>query len=374
METRAALLREQPGQWQVETVELDEPHEQEVLLRVVAAGLCHSDEHFAQGESPAPKLPMCGGHEGAGVIEAVGPDVARFAPGDHVVTAFMPSCGHCRWCASGQQNLCDSGGGIAYGAQMDGTFRMHSGGVDIAQNARLGMFSEYTVVSAVSCVKIPRRVPLRAAALLGCGVPTGWGSAVRGAGVGPGDTVVVMGVGGIGVNAVQGAALAGASHVIAVDPVLFKRETALRLGATRAFATIAEGADFARSVTGGQGADAAIVAVGSLEPADFTDAAAAIRKGGTVVVTGLGKRSLNTMVIPFNEFVLFQKRLQGALYGMCSPDRDVPRLIALYESGQLKLDELITATYTLDQINEGYADLRAGRNIRGLIVHDNDDE
>jgi S-(hydroxymethyl)glutathione dehydrogenase/alcohol dehydrogenase len=317
MRTRAALLRQVPGEWEVCDVELDEPREHEVLVRMGAAGLCHSDDHFATGDIPVGRLPFCGGHEGAGVIEAVGPGVRGLAAGDHVVTSFIPGCGRCRWCASGQQNLCDNG----------------------------------------------------ALMLHGCGVPTGWGSAVNAAAISPGDVVIVMGVGGIGVNAVQGARHAGASRIIAVDPSEFKREMAMRVGATDALADISEAAGLARSLTNGQGADAAVICVGVLKGEHVAAAFAAIRKAGTLVVTAAASvREVTVSPLSLLELTMYQKRIQGAIYGMMSPSKDVPRLLGLWRNGQLRLEELVSQRYELDAINKGYADLHAGRNIRGLVV------
>ena len=222
-------------------------------------------------------------------------------------------------------------------------------------------------MSEWSCIKIPPHVPLRSAALLGCGVPTGWGSAVLAAQVQPGHVVIVMGVGGIGINAVQGALHAGATYVIAVDPVPLKRDAAQRLGASHVFASISEAADAARSLTNGQGADSTIVAVGVLDGEHIAQAFDSVRKGGTVVVTAVAPMDL--VGIPISPFMLamFQKRLQGCLYGMMAPSAAVPQLLSMYERGQLRLDELVSRTYTLEEINLGYEDLHAGSNIRGLI-------
>ena len=370
MKTRAAVLFSQPGKWEVTEVDLDEPQANEVLVKIVAAGLCHSDDHMVTGDMPAMKLPMCGGHEGAGIVEAIGPGVTNVAPGDHIVLSFIPGCGRCRWCAGGQQNLCDSGAMLLAGCQLDGTFRMHKDGTDIGQMALVSTFSEYTVVPSISCVKIPDDIPLQEACLVGCGVPTGWGSAVKGAGIEPGDVTIVMGVGGIGINSVQGAKHAGASRIIAVDPVALKRETALQLGATDAVETIGQAAQLAQELTNGQGADNAILTVGVLKGEHIGQAFDAVRKGGTIAVVGLGP--VSDMNIPVSPFILtlFQKRIQGVLYGSLSPSKDILRLLSMYQAGQLKLKELVTRTYTLDQINEGYADMHAGKNIRGVIAFD----
>ncbi len=367
MRTRAAVLMQQPGDWEVVEADLDGPQDHEVLVRMVASGLCHSDDHIAKGDGVISHFPYCGGHEGAGVVEETGPGVRGLKPGDHIVTSFIPGCGRCAFCASGQQNLCDTGALLMRGTQLDGAFRMHYKGQDVARSSLIGAFAEYSVMPEWSCIRIPSHVPLRSAALLGCGVPTGWGSAVNAAEVRPGQVVIVMGVGGIGINAVQGAAHAGAGHVIAVDPVAGKREAAMKFGATQAFGSIAEAAEFARSVTNGQGADSTIVTVGVLRGEHIGQAFDSVRKAGTVVVTAVAPMAEAS--IPVSPFMLamFQKRLQGCLYGMMSPSADVLRLLAMYERGQLKLDELVTTTYTLDEINIGYQDLHAGRNIRGMI-------
>jgi NDMA-dependent alcohol dehydrogenase len=368
VKTKAAVLFSQPGKWEVTEVDLDEPQANEVLIKIVAAGLCHSDDHMVTGDMPAMKLPIAGGHEGAGIVEAIGPGVTNVAPGDHIVLSFIPGCGRCRWCASGQQNLCDSGAMLLAGCQLDGTFRMHKDGTDIGQMALISTFSEYTVVPSISCVKIPDDIPFAEACLVGCGVPTGWGSAVKGAGIEPGDVTIVMGIGGVGINSVQGARHAGASRIIAVDPVALKRETALQLGATDAVETIGQAAQLASEITNGQGADSAIITVGVTKGEHIGQAFDAVRKGGTIAVVGIGP--VTDMNIPVSPFILtlFQKRIQGVLYGSLSPSKDILRLLSMYQAGQLKLKELVTRTYTLDQINEGYADMHAGKNIRGVIT------
>jgi S-(hydroxymethyl)glutathione dehydrogenase/alcohol dehydrogenase len=367
MDTRAAILREQPGRWEVHTVELDPPRDREVLVRILASGLCHSDDHFAKGDISVGHLPFCGGHEAAGVVEAVGPGVSTLREGDHVVTAFIPSCGHCRWCASGMQALCDNGALMLEGTQLDGTFRMHLGDEDVAQAGLLSAFAEHTVVPEISCIKISPDVPPAIAAALGCAVPTGWGSAVNAADVSPGDVVLVLGSGGIGINAVQGARHAGAGRIIAVDPIELKRTKALELGATDAFAAVDEATDLARSLTNGQGADSAIVCIGVPTGQDVAAAFAAIRKAGTVVMTAAAPETTVGIPVGLLELSMFQKRIQGALYGMCSPAKDVPRLLSLWQDGRLKLEELVTRTYALDELNQGYADMHAGVNIRGVL-------
>jgi len=370
MKTNAAVLFSQPGKWEITEVDLDGPGPSEVLIKMAAAGLCHSDDHLVTGDMPAMKLPFAGGHEGAGIVHEVGSAVTNVAPGDHVVLQFIPGCGRCRPCASGMQNLCDSGAMLLAGCQLDGTYRMHKDGVEVGQMCMVSTFSQYTIAPSISCVKIPDDIPLTAACLVGCGVPTGVGSAEVGANVRPGDVVIVMGIGGIGINAVQGAKLAGASRIIAVDPIPFKREAALEFGATDAVENIQQAARLAQESTNGQGADSAILTIGVLRGEHIGQAFDTVRKGGTIAVVGIGP--VSDQSIPVSPFILamFQKRIQGVLYGSLSPSKDMLRLLSMYKAGQLKLDELVTRTYTLDQINEGYADMHAGRNIRGVITFD----
>ncbi len=367
--TRAALLMEIPGRYEIHEVEIDDPKDHEVLVRFVASGICHSDVHFLTGEHLG-ITPMCGGHEGAGVVEAVGAGVQGLAPGDHVVASFIPSCGRCRYCAAGRANLCQLGAHLQLGPQMDGTYRMHLDGKDISQFLLISTFSPWSVVPAASLVKVPEEVPLDVVCLLGCGVGTGFGSAVNAAGVRPGHNVIVMGVGGVGINAVQGAALSGAATIVAVDPVPFKREMAEQLGATHSFADIAEATDFVRSITDGQGADSAILTMDGPTGEDAAAGFDAISKGGTVVVTGMASHH-SPPGIPVSLLMLagMEKRIQGCLFGMCSPAVDILRQIDLYRAGRLKLDELITRRYALDDINDAVTDLLEGRNIRGVVVH-----
>ena len=369
MKTKTAVIRSTPGEWEIVEVDLEDPRQDELLIKMVASGLCHSDDHLATGDIPFGVYPVAGGHEGAGIVEQVGPNTAGFEVGDHVVMSFLPGCGRCRWCASGMQNLCDLGATLLAGSRPDGSYRMTLDGQPVGQMCGISTFSEYSVVSVDNAVKVADDLPLEKACLVGCSVGTGWGSAVNSAQVYPGHTVIVMGIGGIGINAVQGAAHAGATHVIAVDPVEFKREKAMELGATEAFADIAEADEFAKSVTNGQGADSAIVTIGVTKGEHIAQAFQAIRKAGTVVVTGLGDISEVGIPISPGELTLFQKRLQGSLFGESSPSRDILAMLELYRAGKVRLDELVTNTYTLDTINEGYADMHAGKNLRGVLIH-----
>ena len=234
----------------------------------------------------------------------------------------------------------------------------------------LGTFSQYGVISQTSVIKVEEDMPLDKAVLVGCGVPTGWGSAVYAADVQPGETVGIWGIGGIGINAVQGARFAGATHVIAVDPLENQREKAMELGATHAVATNEEAMELGMQLTNGVGLDKAIMTIGVTHEPEVTAAFYATRKGGTTVLTGLGNLMENTVTLPGSIMTLFKKTVKGTLFGDCNPTTDIPMLLGLYQSGDLKLDELITKTYTLDQINEGYDDLLAGKNVRGVLIHE----
>jgi NDMA-dependent alcohol dehydrogenase len=369
MKTKAAVLWELGKNWEVVELDLDPPKQGEVLIRFVAAGLCHSDEHLRHGDI-VPRFPLVGGHEGAGIIEEVGPGVSRVKAGDHVVCSFIPSCGFCRWCSTGQQNLCDLGATILEGSMPDGTFRFHSGDNDLGGMCMLGTFSQWATISETSCVKVDDDFNLETAVLVGCGVPTGWGSAVYAAGVEPGDTVAIYGIGGIGINAVQGAKCAGATNIVAIDPLANKREIAEQLGATHAVASAAEAQELVTQLTRGVGADKSIVTVDVVDENVVQAAFDVIRKGGTEVITGLADPMKQTVHLSGAVMTLFQKTVKGTLFGAANPMRDITKMLDLYRSGQIKLDELVTKKYTLDQINEGYDDLLAGKNIRGIIVHE----
>ena len=313
METRGALLWE-PGTnsgWSVEEIQIDPPKEREVLVKLAASGVCHSDQHLDDGVIPLPSAPVLGGHEGAGVVTEIGPGVTEVAVGDHVVLSFLPSCGKCQMCVSGRSNMCVLGAGVLAGKAPDGTHRVHARGQGVGCMSYLGTFSQYVCAPIDAAVKIDHDIPLDKAALIGCGVPTGWGSAVHAAAVEPGDTIAIYGIGGIGINSVQGAALAGARNVVAIDPVAMKRETAEQLGATHSCATAGEAAMLIHELTRGVMADKAIITTGTVSTEVVTDAFNTIRKGGTVVVTGLGDLVSNNIQINSSLLTLMEKRLQG---------------------------------------------------------------
>ncbi|MBX5468083.1 MAG: NDMA-dependent alcohol dehydrogenase, partial [Firmicutes bacterium] len=309
-----------------------------------------------------------GGHEGAGIVEAVGPGVERVKPGDHVVCAFIPACGHCRWCSTGHQNLCDLGAFIGPGSLLDGTYRFHARGQDIGAMCLLGTFSEYSVVPEASCIRLDPDIPFEVAALVGCGVTTGWGAAVHTAQVRPGETVAVFGIGGVGINAVQGAKLAGARYIVAVDPLASKRQWALEFGATHAVATGAEARQLIEQLTWGALAEKAIVTAGEVYTDVAMEALSVVGKTGTVVMVGIAMQGAE-FLLPESLLIGYQKRILGSTFGSANPVRDIPRLLQLYRDGLLKLEELITTRYSLDAVNQGYRDMWAGKNLRGLIEY-----
>ena len=366
MKTKAAVLWGLGEKWQVEEIELDPPNAHEVQVKMVASGLCHSDEHLVTGDIPVP-LPVLGGHEGAGIVTEVGEGVTDVAVGDHVVMSFLPSCGKCSYCARGMTNLCDSGAAVILGPQLDGTYRFHARDEDIGQMCLLGTFSEYTVVPDQSVVKIDDDIPLDKAALIGCGVPTGFGSVVRTGAVKPGDTVVVMGIGGIGINAVQGARIGGAQNIVAIDPVEFKREKAMEFGATHAVSDADEAWTLVAELTRGKLADICVITTDVAEGDYIAPALTLIGKRGKVVVTAIGHPEQMEIKANLFELTLYEKQILGSLFGSSNPRHDIPRMLEMYRAGQLKLDELVTREYTLDEINTGYEDLLAGKNLRGVI-------
>ena len=380
MKTKAAVLYGPHTDYQIEEIELDPPKDGEVLVKFAASGMCHSDEHLVTGDMVLDEeitqmmgwqqFPIIAGHEGAGEVVEVGPGVKNLALGDHVVTSFVPSCGVCPSCASGHQNLCDLGATLLSGRQFDGTSRHHThGGDDIATMCCLGSFAEHSVMNEASLVKIQPDIPLDKAALVACGVTTGWGSATYAAEVRSGETVVVVGAGGVGMNAIQGAAMAGARYVIAVDPVEFKREQAQVFGATHTAASMEEATALLAELTWGRNADKAILTTSVAEGDLIAPLMGMVSKGGRAVVTAVANISASDVQLSLFDLAMQQKQLVGTLFGSANPRYDIPRLLGLYQSGQLKLDELITRTYGLDEINQGYQDMRDGKNVRGVILY-----
>jgi len=369
MKTKGALLWEIGTQWSVEEIEIGDPRPGEVTVQLAASGLCHSDEHVVTGATPM-TLPVIGGHEGSGVVVKVGAGVTDLQEGDHVVTAFIPACGKCPPCANGRQNLCDLGAVLLAGTSIaDGSFRVTAKGQNVVPMCLLGTFSPYITVHEASVVKIEPDIPLEVAALVGCGVTTGWGSVTKIGDVRPGETVVIMGAGGVGMNAVQAAAMVGARRVVVIDPVEAKRKWAMDFGATHTYAAAAEATAAVNDLTQGRMAEKVIITVGDIQGENVQEALTLTGKGGRTVVTGMGHAANLDVKLSLFELTLLQKDLQGAIFGGCSPRAEIPALLSLYQAGRLNLDGLVTTKYRLEEINQGYQDMKDGKNIRGLIVY-----
>ena len=360
---RAAILREAPGALQIEDVSHAKPGPREVLVRTVAAGLCHSDLHFMEALYPHP-LPAVLGHESAGVVEAVGDQVTYVQPGDHVITCLSVYCGNCENCLSGHLAICDDKNSTNRPASASP--RLFKGDEPLQQFLYMSSFAEYMLVHEHGVVKIRKDMPLDRAALIGCGVTTGIGAVLNTAKVEPGSTVAVLGCGGIGLNAVQGAALAGAARIIAVDLNPMKLELAKTFGATDVVnGSEGDAVKQVRELTKG-GVHYAFEAIGLKVAAE--QAFGMLRRGGTACVIGMipvGQK----VEVPGYE-LLSEKRLMGSNMGSNRFRIDMPRYIDLYLDGRLKLDELVSARIALDDINEGFANMKAGSVARSVIVFD----
>ena len=360
---KAVLCREHNQPVVVEQISLDAPKRGEVCVKLGACGVCHSDLSAITGTIALP-LPLVLGHEGAGVVEEVGEGVTDLAPGDHVVFSFIYMCGKCRFCVAGRPVLCLEQG-KALTTPLEGTSRARD-----AKGAALGIFSgcgsmaQYATVSAENLIRIDPKIPLDCAALVGCGVTTGVGAVFNTAKVEPGSSVAVFGCGGVGLSAIQGAAIAGARRIIAIDTLAPKLEMAKKFGATDSILFKDDPVKELKKLTGG-GPDYAFECVGSGELA--ATAYRAIRRGGLAVVVGVAKPSdstaIRTMTLPFEE-----KTITGSYFGSCVPRVDFPRLLSLYLAGRLKLEELITRRYSIDEAPQAFADLQTGKNARGVIV------
>jgi S-(hydroxymethyl)glutathione dehydrogenase/alcohol dehydrogenase len=345
----------------VEQVELDRPKAGEVRIKMAAAGVCHSDLSVINGTIPA-AFPVVLGHEGAGVVEEVGEGVTHCKPGDHVVMSFVPNCGRCFHCVRNEAFLCRAtprGGMMA-----DGTSRLRLGDKSLAVFCALGNMAEHVVCPAMSVVPIAKDVPLKVAALIGCGVTTGVGAAINTARVKPGSTVAVFGCGGVGIATIQGARIAGAARIFAIDLSDEKLELAKRFGATDALRADKLGKTLIEQ-TGGIGVDYAFEAIGNAAVVEA--AVAATRRGGTTVAVGVGKLS-DSIKVNALAFPLSGKTLSGCMFGSANPQHDFPKLLDLYRGGKLDLEGMVTRTYTIDEAPKAFEDLEKGLNARGVIV------
>ncbi len=371
MRMQAAVLNAVNTPLEIEEVELDAPQAGEVLVRMVATGVCHSDVHYIVGEN-ARELPLILGHEGAGIVESVGPGVTNAAQGDHVILTFLPSCGKCRWCQSGHPVLCDLGKVLRNGTMPDGTRRLRKpDGTEINNFLFVSTFAEYTVVPATSVVRVPKAAPLERVCLLGCGFTTGFGTATNAIHITPGESVTVIGCGGLGLAAIQGAALSGAGQIIAVDLHEGKLALAKRFGATDTIVGRDNAETLAQimALTGDLGTDYALEFVGGgATPKTAELAFNAIHKGGTMVFAGLAPDNITSMPISPKLLMTQQKRVVGALFGDSQFRSDVPRYVDLYLQGRINLDDMVSREIALADINDAVQEVIAGDKVARQVI------
>jgi len=373
MKIRAAILNQmgiappyaQTEPLKIERIDLDPPKEGEVLVRIAAAGLCHSDLSVIDGNRPRP-TPMVLGHEAAGIVEECGPGVSDLKPGDHVVMVFVPSCGHCQPCAEGRPALCEPGAAAnTAGTLLSGQRRLHRNGAPVNHHLGVSAFAEYATVSRRSLIKIDPELPLEEAALFGCAVLTGVGAVINTAQVRAGTSVAIIGLGGVGLAALLGAVAAGARQIVAIDLAPDKLALAKSLGATDAFnAADSNVVEAVRDATGG-GADYCCEFAGS--PKAFELAYKITRRGGTTVTAGLPPPTA-TFALPIVNLVAEERTIRGSYIGTCVPLRDIPRYIALYRQGRLPINRLMSGRLKLEEINVGFDRLAKGEAIRQVIT------
>lgn len=359
---KAAVLREVPGELVIEDVQIDAPGPREVLIRTAAAGCCHSDLHFMEGLYRHP-TPTVLGHESAGIVEQVGADVTAVRPGDHVITCLSVFCGRCELCISGRPHLCTK---VATRRPRDGAQRLTQDGSPMHQFLDLSSFAEQMLVNEGAVVAVRDDMPLDRAALLGCGVLTGLGAVFNTAGVRPGETVAVIGCGGVGLSAIQGAAIAGAGRIIAVDRVASKLELARSMGATDTVdASSGDAVGQVAELTSG-GVDHAFEAIGLKVAAE--QAFAMLRSGGTATIIGMIPYG-QTVELPGHQF-LAEKKIQGSMMGSNRFRLDMPRYVEMYLAGKLNLDDLVSDRVALTDVNAAFAAMKAGEIARDVIVFD----
>ena len=379
MKSLAAVCHGVGQDWRVQEIEIDALGPSDVHVELAFAGLCHSDEHLRTGDFVASDeamayiginsvFPVVGGHEGAGVVAKVGSQVTSLDPGDHVAVSFVPACGTCFYCVSGRSNLCDATAAILGGPMMtDGEWRHRVAGENLNRMCQLGTFCQQMICSERSLIKIPDDVPLQVAAIVSCGVATGFGSSVHRGDVRPGQVVVVVGCGGVGHGALLGAASAGARAIVAVDPVPYKLEMAQRFGATHVADSMTAALPIVAEITSGRMAEVAVLTVGVLKGEMLLDALPLVGKDGRVVCTAVQRYDEIDAKVSLHELAMYNKAILGCLFGSTGPREHLPAILELYRAGRLPLDGLVTHRYDLADVNQGYADMNAGRIIRGVI-------
>jgi S-(hydroxymethyl)glutathione dehydrogenase / alcohol dehydrogenase len=375
VETKGALLWGVDQKWSVEPISIPDPLPPEAVVKVTACGLCHTDEHLVTGDITVPHWPMLGGHEAAGEIVAIGSAVPGFSVGDHVVLSAIPGCGRCRPCLLGYGAVCDEAYRTISGESIaDNRRRIRArGDQEVSALCHVGGLAPYITVHEYSLVKVHKSMPLELASLLGCGVSTGWGAVVNVAQVRPGDTAVVMGLGGIGAASVLACVASGAERVVVVDPAENKRGWALELGATHFFPSNAEATQALRDDTWGLMADKVMITVGRMEGHLLQEALELTGKLGVVAAVSAGDFTAVDVKLNINEMRGYLRSIRGVIQNGGSPKVEISKLINLYAAGKLPLEKLVTARYRLEEVNQGYRDMLDARNIRGIVVFDDAD-
>lgn len=367
MKTKAAIVYEYKKPMVVDEIELEGPREKEVLVQFKAAGLCHTDLSIINGVIRMPPPPCIPGHEGTGIVQEVGPGVTRVKPGDHVILMWVPICGECYYCLRGQPYLCVNRDKGRSGVMLDGTCRLKKGNQYIRKMVGIGSFSEYNVVNEESVLPIDPDIPFDVASIVGCAVITGVGAVLNTAKVKQGSSVAIVGVGGVGLNVVQGSVLANATKIIAIDILDNKLAFAKQLGATHVInASKEDPVEKVKEITGGIGVDYAFEALGRSETVLTTFKL--IRRGGRAVIVGISDMD-DKLTLPVYEIPLLEKSILGCYYGSANVKVELITLLDLYKTGRLKLDQLITNRYSLEQINKGFEDMESGKNARGVIIY-----
>ena len=365
MKARAAILREYRAPMSIEEVEIDPPKVDEVLVKIAAAGICHSDYHVMKGEWRS-VVPQILGHEASGIVAEPGPGVTGLKPGDRCALSFKSWCGRCRYCIAGRPHLCNGYDGKPLGSMLDGTFRVHKDGEDIPVMARMGGFAEYAVMPAQQVVPITADIDMESLCLIGCAVTTGVGAVLNTAKVEPGSTVAVIGTGGVGLNVVQGAVIAGASRIFAIDLLDNKLDYAGSFGATDLVnGSTADPVQRVLDLTDGQGVDYVFEAIGHVRATE--QAIKMTARGGTVTLVGMAPQSQAASFDPLL-FVQRETRMLGCFYGSFRPKLDFLRYVDMVVKGRLRVSDLITRKYTLDEINEAYDRLGRGEVARSVIT------
>lgn len=366
MDVKAAVIRAPREAMQIETIRLDSPRDDEVVVKIMATGICLSDIHVMSGAWTVP-LPAVLGHEGAGIVEEVGKGVSHVKPGDHVALSWAPECGCCRFCITGKPHLCkEAAPKVLHGTLLDDTCRMHDHNEqEIKHYSFLSTWAGYSVVPAASCIPINKEVPFQPASLVGCAVMTGIGAAINTAKIKPGSTVVIYGMGGVGLNIIQGAKLCGANHIVAIDSNSEKEQTAYTFGAThfvnprQAFVK-----EFVSDLTQGFGADYVFEAVG--HPQLMTEAFQIGASASTIVYIGIVSDGVN-LELPGSKVAKEEKIITGSFYGSANPKLDFNKIIDFYQAGKIKLDELISDVIPLSEINQGCEKVQNKEAIRIVV-------